>query len=418
MAARKKFSSWRLVHVAFFLYGLHYLYFLTHYSYDAELSGGKLEADRKSAFIPKDLQRSRKLQVVRSIGDVGKHDHASLRMQVVKKWKREETLVADQKAAVVNKKTQGKIPHQENSNSSTTRKWAYAFVVGGCGPNTPEYRGFIYNIAVAGHMLRSLGSVADVVAMIQISYSTNDTELPEEETKLLTSAGVRIRYIPKFASEVHENFYTLMMEKFRILDLTEYSRVLFLDSDIMPLCSLDYLFDLSEPKQGVATLKENLVLAWKSQPASGGSFMLRPSHDDFEALQGLIIRREREALKLPWPHWNPVKGWGHIIEPSDAWRSPYGYGGTNWTWHGSFADQGLLYYWAKYFKQNFSLVIKDKVENWGSQNGTSVLEETHKIDMLNSLSCIQTKPYNREIAPFRDFMHFSGKKTFVIKFSI
>ena len=41
-------------------------------------------------------------------------------------------------------------------------------------------------------------------------------------------------------------FTQAMLDKFQILDLTEYSRVIFLDSDVIPLCNMDYTFEFSE----------------------------------------------------------------------------------------------------------------------------------------------------------------------------
>ena len=73
--------------------------------------------------------------------------------------------------------------HKEGAEPAR-RKWAYAFVVGGCSSSRPEYRGFIWNIAVAAQVLREAGSKADVVALIQMSARTNETEVPKDEKEL------------------------------------------------------------------------------------------------------------------------------------------------------------------------------------------------------------------------------------------
>jgi alpha-N-acetylglucosamine transferase len=54
-----------------------------------------------------------------------------------------------------------------------------------------------------------------------------------------------------------------MLDKFRILGMTEYRRVLFLDGDVVPLVNLDYLFELSDPAHTTTPtiLMENLVVA-------------------------------------------------------------------------------------------------------------------------------------------------------------
>jgi hypothetical protein len=208
------------------------------------------------------------------------------------------------------------------------------------------------------------------------------------------------------------------MEKFRILDLTNYSRVLFLDADIMPLCSLDYLFELSEPENGPAVLKENVVLAWRLEAANAAVFMLQPSRENYLELQDVIFRKEQKSLDLPWPHWDPVEGWGHEIASPDFWRSPNKATGTNWTWHAVFADQGLLYHWTKYVKQSVSLIIGEEVENWSSKNGVAYLEGTMQ-EIFNNYSCVPARkgrnqpsfPHSdfKHAPPYRDFKHFTGK---------
>ena len=109
-----------------------------------------------------------------------------------------------------------------------------------------------------------------------------------------------------------------MMEKFRILTLTEYSRVMYLDYDILPLCNLDYLFDLSDPLPGSSArgmdgstnstlrLKENIILAYQKEPASGGFFILEPNATDYKHIERIIYEKEVRSMKLPYPHWDPV----------------------------------------------------------------------------------------------------------------
>ena len=303
------------------------------------------------------------------------------------------------------------VVNSESLQGHPTRKWAYAFLVGGCSSKNLEYRGFLYNAVAAAQRLKMMGSKADVVVLLQMSVKSKETRLPEDEERLLTAMGIKFQYLPKFNHEVHEVFYALVKEKFRILDLTDYSRVLFIDADIMPLCSLDYLFELSEPEDGPGILKENVVIGWRREAANAGFFMLKPNREDYLDLQEVILRKEQKALDLSWPHWDEVEGWGHRIVAPDFWRAPDGGTGTNWTWHAVFADQGLLYHWTKYVKQSVSLIIGKQVENWGSRNGTAYLEGTQK-EVLSKFTCIPPLRGGRYMAPspYQDFRHFTGKK--------
>eukprot|EP00934_Nitzschia_sp_Nitz4_P006470 Nitzschia sp. Nitz4//scaffold7_size249615//178403//179910//NITZ4_001194-RA/size249615-augustus-gene-0.37-mRNA-1//-1//CDS//3329558493//6460//frame0 len=287
-----------------------------------------------------------------------------------------------------------------------TRKWAYAFLIGGCQTQNPQYRGFLYNVVVSKYRLEQMGSQADVVVMIQMSVHTNETQLPDNEVELLEAMNITIRYLPKFAAPVHEVFYGLVFEKFRILEMTEYSRVLFLDGDVVPICNLDYLFELSEPEYGSPLLKENAVLAWKGEAANAGFFMFQPNQSDFQLMQEVIRVKEEKALQLPFPHWDEVEGWGHKIEAPDFWRSPMVQHATNWSWHAVFADQGLLYHWTKYVKMSVSLMIGDDIENWSSRNGTIFLENVYHGGPLSNYSCSAARTNGP--SPYVHFHHFTG----------
>lgn len=213
-----------------------------------------------------------------------------------------------------------------------------------------------------------------------------------------------------------------MMEKFRILALTEYSRVIFLDSDQWPLCNLDYMFQLSEPKPGkFAVLKPNVLLAWKLEPCNGGFFMVAPKEGDFEHIQRIIRAREREALAMSYPYWNATFGWGHEFSQRDKWvpsvqRTNVKKTKTNnleWGWHGAFADQGLIYYWTKYVKKDVSIIINDRVQRWGDCKGVACLERREKPN-LRQFSCSggglqRDTTAHVQYSPYRDIYHLSGK---------
>jgi len=284
------------------------------------------------------------------------------------------------------------------------RKWAYAYLIGGCSSQTPKYHAYIYNAIVVSRRMKEYGSKADIIVMIQMWGKSDETALPQEDVDMLEDAGVKIVYIPKLAPYMQEVFYTLMLEKFRILTLTDYSRVLYMDGDVIPTCNLDYLFDLSEPEDGIEPLlKENLIIGWKGEPASGGFFMFRPDMDDWAVMQQIIRDREEEILTMEYPWWNATIGWGHQIELPDFWDAPSSKG-NEWTWYGAFADQGLLYYWPKYVKQSVTIINYNKARNWSSRNGTAYLEK-EMTSIFDSYSCKDSgKP-----SPYRDFIHFTGE---------
>ena len=285
-------------------------------------------------------------------------------------------------------------------------RYAYAFVIGGCKPEDPAYRYFIYNVLVAARVLQRAGSQADVVVFFQMSHYSTSNELPVADVQLLQAMHVKIKYIPK---SPQESFYRTVLDKFRILGLTEYRRVLLLDGDVIPMNNLDYLFEMSDGPN--ATLKENLIVAGKDEPANAGFFMLAPNQTDLEHINRIIQQRGERARELQYPYFDPVEGWGHAIEQGDQWEAIW-MQGRNWTFWSAFADQGLLYHWVKYVKKSVSIVRKFDVQNWGvNANGTFGVETTLVEPFKNRTSeyaCWKNMKLHCETLR-RDYVHFTGR---------
>ncbi len=304
--------------------------------------------------------------------------------------------------------------------SQRTSLFAYAFLISGCDPLSPlTYRPYLWNILVATKNLRDSKSRADVVVMIQLK---NATQLPPSDLQWLELyPNIRIHYLPPL---LRDNFYSAQLSKFHILELTQYQRVMYLDADVMPLCSLDYIMELSlqKPEQ----LQPNVVLAWFTEPAHGGLFVLQPGK--YKEWEIIVERREHEALKLPYPHWDPVRGWGRIL--TEEWNGlpqplemlPDGshrYGGprhsTNWTFHGDFADQGLLYYWTRFHQKAVSIVYLDEVvDHIGGRSYTRPKVFTTSclppgMEELGKYGSTLHAPLFYGKIPHRDFVHFSGE---------
>lgn len=294
-------------------------------------------------------------------------------------------------------------------SSIAPSKFAYTFVIGGCNPKEKGYRNYFYNILVATKTLREHGSRSDVVVFVQMAYKYKGDVIPEEDARWFDAMGIHIRYIPK---DPHESFYSIMLEKFRILTLTEYDRVIFMDGDVLPRTNLDYIFEKS--MSGV--FRENLVLAGSVEPASGGFFMLKPSPGDFELVQQIIHDSHVRGMALPYPHWDDEVGWGHKIEAPDYYDQLKDKSGTLWNFYGSHADQGLLYHWVKYVKKSVTVVLGGSTVDWiPHPNGTM-----HRVEGLSNLdelvqgeriSCWAMQNNFRKCRPpHSDFMHFTGKK--------
>jgi len=308
-----------------------------------------------------------------------------------------------------------------NKNRDTKGKYAYAMLMAGVDPETSGlwYHGILFNAMVTSELLhRNSNSQSDVILMVQLSKEAKIKKLSDEEEDWLRRANVIVKYIP-LPDHGIQNFYTIQFEKFRVLQYyKEYSRIIFMDGDVMPNCNLDYIFKLSE--EGV--LKENMVIAWRAEPSSGGFFMLHPKEGDYENLEKIIERQQQKASETGIL-FDLKEGWGHNITSPDRWKSNL-HKGTDWKWHGNYVDQGLLYFWVKYYKKNVSILIMDTIEQYGVNNKNEVILETtlHDNEPFKSRNCdcrtddnnvgftnSGTMPIFRRIVPFRDYVHFTGK---------
>jgi len=105
--------------------------------------------------------------------------------------------------------------------------------------------------------------------------------------------------------------------------MVEYDAVLFLDTDVLPLCNLDYVFDLVGEGEhgdtlrdyvGNRTRRRNLILAWKTEPSNAGFFIVRPGKGELDELNE-ILRRQRESqhAKTQGRHFRKKKGGAILI---------------------------------------------------------------------------------------------------------
>ena len=150
-------------------------------------------------------------------------------------------------------------------NATNPSPYAYAFVMGGVNEQDGRYLGMFYNILIAAYILDKEGSAADIVVYVQMSSNSTLTELPPDNVRLLDAVNVKIKYLPK---PKVENFHQIIMQKLVVLEAVEYKRVLFLDTDVMPFCNLDYVFQLSDGPNPI--LKKNLIIALSGSPANAG----------------------------------------------------------------------------------------------------------------------------------------------------
>jgi len=309
------------------------------------------------------------------------------------------------------------------------RKWAYAFLLGGIPTiyNTTErsragYRGLLYNVLVSIQTLRDSGSRADMIVMVHMNEAFG--ELPLSDYELLRNKmNVTMYYVPPTPSlgslDAVNAFSTIALEKFRILDFTKYTRVMYLEADITPHCNLDYLFELSDPidpetswtretqeeaeettrsivtaddssKKTPLRLEENVILSISATPASGSFFILRPGKDLYKQFLKIF-----SDYPVKFAKYNQTMGWGHQMEGDDEfWFSLKTMGRKNkkhdvhkllkWNFEGAESDSGLLFHFTRFIRKRVSMIVKDRV--YTIQNG--ILLEPLTENPLYNHSCL------------------------------
>jgi len=162
----------------------------------------------------------------------------------------------------------------KDGRTTSNSDWAYVFLLADCDPTIfqPSYRGLLYNILAATYVLKvRFDTTADIVILIQMAYSSPTDRLTQVEEDVFQKMKIQFHYLPK-PSKPTLTFYELVMTKFFVLQMIEYKKILFLDSDVLPLCSLDYLFRLSQ--DGI--LGDMIVHAMYEDPINAGLFLVTP----------------------------------------------------------------------------------------------------------------------------------------------
>jgi hypothetical protein len=242
-------------------------------------------------------------------------------------------------------------PSLQASDKPLHSRYAYAFLVSGCDPDAPVYRHMLAGVYVAVYLLRKYGSTQDAIVYFMMADSSKYRTLPVEELNVLYALNATPRQIP---TSSNQTFHRVMLQKFRILGLSQYRRVIFFDADAIPLLNPDYLFEISEDTSvhDKPTLKENLVFTDYGAPANGGTFMLKPGEDDMRFVSDLIkeaqtVRNQGVEGNEPWRRVAP-----------DPWNA-FDKSGSAYDFHGVSGDQGLLWWWVRHHKRTFSYVLKD-----------------------------------------------------------
>lgn len=351
-------------------------------------------------------------------------------------------------------KSSGRSHLRQDINEKIGNRFAYVYLVGGVDLENPAYRGFLYNIMISTYLQRRVASdvklarentlpssIPDVVVLIKMKHGSRSSTLPEDEEAILTKKmNVKVQYIPTSGS-ANENFNTIMMEKFRVWNMTQYDRIIFLDSDMFLLNNLDYFFDMSVSGK----LQTNVIMAQRFIPAGGHLFLMKPNATVYQQISNLVSSQNKNAAGSG--DWNyKTVGWGEQNQTDvqkndeDYYELSSGKKLLTFDFPGYDGDQGLLYYVTKYIDQSVSILFKEKVHNWYTANATAEelvpnladsppdarLRHVSTVNLVDLFGPETTANKKQEsllcsssswikylnhcpcISPFMDYIHFQG----------
>jgi hypothetical protein len=165
--------------------------------------------------------------------------------------------------------------------------------------------------------------------MVRMAASCEHSRLSLQQEEWLKKAGVKLAYIP---SAQVDSFGTAVLEKFRVFEMTEHDRLLFLDGDSIPLCDLEYLFQASYQPDGYHS--DNVLTSGSAAPVTACAFLVTPHDGLFDQVLDSYRNRPNKT-KFDKEH-----GWGLVMDQEDYRRYWWG-GKRTWDFKAVASDQGI-----------------------------------------------------------------------------
>jgi len=160
---------------------------------------------------------------------------------------------------------------------------------------------------------------------------------------------------------------------------TNYSRLMYLDGDVLPTKNLDCYFQLST----------NAFNTGNASPLNSGWYVAVPSLPLYEKMKAKAVAR----LSAPWDETN---GWGTAMPAGVTFRN-HGKAVAKWDFNGASLDQGLLFH---------TLVLTD--------GGATMLDHADAVlygpgHRQTVLGLKQAVPACDGKSPMERFAHFTGR---------
>jgi lipopolysaccharide biosynthesis glycosyltransferase len=150
---------------------------------------------------------------------------------------------------------------------SGTTRYAYVFLV---------MRGdnYIPGVVCAAESIKLTGSKHDIVCMVTIDVSKDGRYILQNAVDHV----IEVPYITR-QMELYKNWIDDSYTKWNVLNLTNYSKTLFIDADMLILNNIDHLFYMAAPAATFST-------PWASQFENGSNFSL----EDYPEIHGETVK--------------------------------------------------------------------------------------------------------------------------------
>ncbi|GJP35081.1 hypothetical protein CLOM_g19580 [Closterium sp. NIES-68] len=180
-----------------------------------------------------------------------------------------------------------------NATVTASQRIAYATVL-----HSSER--YVCGAIVLGHSIRRTGSTAEMVVLVS-------KEITEESRRGLREAGWRVKEIERIRNPNAEKgtYNEWNYSKLRLWQQVEYARLVFVDSDLLLLTSVDFLF----------TFPEISARGNDGSDFNSGVIVLEPSDCTFQLLME-NLRRVRSANGGDQGYLNNVFTWWHRLPES------------------------------------------------------------------------------------------------------
>ena len=146
---------------------------------------------------------------------------------------------------------------------------------------------YLEGVLILNENLKFLNSKYELLCLINENISSSTIEILDYfhiEYKKVDS----IPY--KTINEIHPN-WTFSFDKINVMSLTEYEKIVFLDSDILLLKNIDDLFERKAPSMA-------RDYPWKVEKFSSGIMVLEPNINDYTKMKELVAKNDKTGNKI------------------------------------------------------------------------------------------------------------------------